>query len=144
MPSTHRVAAGVVVLLGVLALVYSMLVASQLLLGVGVLLAALTLAAIVYYGGADRRTLVRATMAVTVVYGAISFQLPVAVIATCVVYLTAWLTGPDSPVDAPDTTILPVFDAAVNGDDDGVSGIEAASTDSADTDSTDGVDDPRR
>ncbi|GGM66638.1 putative membrane protein YccC [Halarchaeum rubridurum] len=110
MPSTHRVAAGLVVLVGVLALVYSMLIVQQVLLGVGVLLAALALAAIVYYGGTDRRTLVRATMAVTVVYGAVTFQLPLAVVAACVVYLTAWVTGPDSPVDAPDTTILPVLD----------------------------------
>ncbi|GAA0297618.1 hypothetical protein [Halarchaeum salinum] len=111
MPSTHRIAAGGVVLLGVLALVYSMLIVQEVLLGVGVLIAALSLAAIVYYGGTDRRTLVRATMAVTVVYGAISFQLPIAVVAACLVYLTAWLTGPDSPVDSPDTTILPVLDA---------------------------------
>jgi len=35
-------------------------------------------------------------------------QLPVAVIAACVVYLSAWLTGPDSPVNSPDTEIFPV------------------------------------
>ncbi|GGN23458.1 hypothetical protein [Halarchaeum nitratireducens] len=142
MPSTHRVAAGVVVLLGVLALVYSMLIVQEVLLGVGVLIAALALAAIVYYGGADRQTLARATMAVTVVYGAVSFQLPAAVVAACVVYLTAWLTGPDSPLDAPDTTILPVSDAAANGDDAGRPGINTADTDSHGRDGR--VDDPRR
>jgi len=108
MPSTNRTAAAAVVLLGVLALLYSIVVAAELLLGVGVLVAALFLAAIVYYGGADRRTLVRGTMAVTVVYGAVTFQLPVAVVAACIVYLTAWLTGPDSPLDAPDTTLVPI------------------------------------
>lgn len=110
MPSTNArtlLAAGLA-LVGVLALLYSVVVSATVLTGAAVFAGALVLAVLVYAGGATRRTLVLATMAVTVVYGLFTLQLPVAVIAACAVYLTAWVTGPDSPFGAPDTTLLPV------------------------------------
>lgn len=107
MSSTKRLAAGAFALVGVAVLLYSLLVTHQLLLGAGVALSFFVVALFLYYGGTDRRTLVRATMAITVVYGVFTLQLPIAVAAACVVYLTAWLTGPDSPVDAPDTHLFP-------------------------------------
>ncbi|WP_435096288.1 hypothetical protein [Halarchaeum sp. P4] len=110
MPSTNArtVLSAGLVLVGVFALLYSLLVVAQVLVGAGAFVGLLALAGLVYYGGATRRTLVLATMAVTVVYGAFTLQLPAAVVAACVVYLTAWVTGHDSPLDAPDTTLLPV------------------------------------
>lgn len=101
----HIIAA--VVLIGIGGLAYSVLIGGQLLLGVGFALSALVVAALVYYGDAERHTLTRATIAITVVYGVFTGQLPIAVIAACVVYLSAWLTGPDSPLDSPDTEIFP-------------------------------------
>jgi predicted branched-subunit amino acid permease len=112
MPSPKRgyiVAA--LVLIGVSGLAYSVVLA-RALIGAGFALSALVVAVLVYYGDAERRTLVRATIAVTVVYGVFTVQLPLAVVAACVVYLSAWLTGPDSPFDAPDTEIFPVRRAA--------------------------------
>ena len=85
----------------------------QLLVGMGVAVSAFVSAALVYYGGTDRRTLTRATIAVTVVYGVFTLQLPIAIIAASVVYLSAWLTGSDSPFDAPDTEIFPVRQTTV-------------------------------
>lgn len=96
------------VLVGIAALLYSVLVVRQVLLGAGVAFAFFVGASFVYYGDTDRRTLIRATIIITLIYGVFTLQLPVAVIAACVVYLTAWLTGPDSPLDAPDTQIIPV------------------------------------
>ena len=113
MPSPKRgyiVAA--LVLIGVSGLAYSVVLAGPVLIGAGFALSALVVAALVYYGDAERRTLVRATVAVTVVYGVLTVQLPLAVVAACVVYLSAWVTGPDSPFDAPDTEIFPVRRAA--------------------------------
>ncbi|GGL21928.1 hypothetical protein GCM10009037_01600 [Halarchaeum grantii] len=111
MPSNHTtrvLAAAGLVLVGVLALLYSLAVVAELLIGAGAFAGLLVLAAFVYYGGLNRRTLVYIAMAVTVVYGAFTLQLPAAVVAACVVYLTAWVTGSDSPLDAPDTTLVPV------------------------------------
>ncbi|MGQ3329248.1 hypothetical protein [Halorubrum sp. FL23] len=98
----------VLVLIGVAVLLYSTVILQQILRGVGVAVSAFVIAAFVYYGGTDRQTLTRATIAVTVVYGVFTLQLPLAVIAACAVYLSAWLTGSDGPLDAPDTEIFPV------------------------------------
>lgn len=110
MPSPKRriqIVAALIVA-GVVALLYSIVVTQELLLGVSIALSFLVTAVFVYYGGTDRKTLTRVTIGVTIVYGAISLQLPLAIIAACAVYLSAWLTGPDSPFDAPDTEIFPV------------------------------------
>jgi hypothetical protein len=104
-------------LLGVVGLAYSILLA-RLLLGAGFAAAAFLVAVLVYYGDTDRRTLVRATMAVTIVYGVVTLQLPMAVIAACVVYLSAWVTGPDSPVDSVDTAIFPAPRSGTDGTED--------------------------
>lgn len=115
MPSLKRgyiVAA--LVLIGVCGLAYSIVMA-RVLIGAGFLLSALVVAVLVYYGGAERHTLTRATIAVTVVYGVFTLQLLPAVVAACVVYLSAWLTGPDSPFDAPDTKIFPVRQTTTEG-----------------------------
>lgn len=109
MPSpkrSHIVAA--LVLVGIGGFAYSITLLGQVLVGAGVALSAFVAAALVYYGGADRPTLTRVTIAVTVVYGVFTLQLPMAIIAASVVYLAAWLTGADSPLDAPDTEIFPV------------------------------------
>lgn len=113
MPSSRRVAiTTTLVVLGIAALFYSFLLVQRPLLGAGVAFAFFVVAAFAYEGDADRQTLTRATIAVTLVYGVFTLQLPVAVVAACVVYLTAWLTGPDSPLDAPDTQVFPVESAA--------------------------------
>jgi hypothetical protein len=113
MPSSKRVpTAATFVLLGIVALLYSALAVHQLLLGTGVAFAFFVVAWFVYYGDANRQTLTRATIIVTLIYGVFTLQLPLAVVAACAVYLTAWLTGMDSPLDAPDTRIFPVDSAA--------------------------------
>ncbi|WP_299331076.1 hypothetical protein [Haloplanus sp.] len=112
MPSPNR--GYVVVALafaGVGALAYSVVVLQRLAVGAGVAASAFVVATLVYYYGITRRTLTRATIAVTVVYGVFTLQLPLAIIAACVVYLSAWITGPDTPVNAPDTEIIPVDQA---------------------------------
>lgn len=96
------------VLVGVGGLAYSVGFLGQVVVGAGVALSAFVVAALVYYGGTDRRTLTLATTAVTVVYGVFTLQLPMAIIAACTVYLAAWLTGSDSPFNTPDTEIFPV------------------------------------
>ncbi|OYR41267.1 hypothetical protein DJ82_05695 [Halorubrum sp. Ib24] len=114
MPSPKRriqIGAALIVA-GVVALLYSIVVTQELLLGVSIALSFLVIAVFVYYGGTDRKTLTRVTIGVTIVYGAVSLQLPLAIIAACAVYLSAWLTGPDSPFDAPDTEIFPVKQTA--------------------------------
>ena len=109
MPSPNRgYIAAALVLIGIGGFAYSVVLIGQVLIGAGFTLSALVVAALVYYGDAERHTLTRATTAVTVVYGVFTGQLPMAVIAACVVYLSAWLTGPDSPLNAPDTVIFPV------------------------------------
>jgi len=105
MPSSRRIAA-VLVLIGMIGLAYSVLT-SQVIIGAWLTLSAFVVAALVYYGDAKRHTLTRAAIVVTVVYGVFLRQLPMAVIAACVVYLSAWLTGPNSPLNAPDTEIFP-------------------------------------
>jgi chromate transport protein ChrA len=114
MPSPKRriqiVAA--LIIAGVVALLYSIVVTQEFLLGVSIALSSLVIAVFVYYGGTDRKTLTRVTIGVTIVYGAVSLQLPLAIIAACAVYLSAWLTGPDSPFDAPDREIFPVKQTA--------------------------------
>jgi len=120
MPSLKRVhIVAAFVLFGVTAFLYSLVIAQRLLLGTGVAIASLVVAVATYYGGTNRRTATHATVVVTLIYGVFTLQLPVAVIAACVVYLTAWLTGPDSPLDAPDTQVFPVESTAPNESDDG-------------------------
>lgn len=115
MPSSKRVlTTATLILLGIVALLYSFLIVQQLLLGTGVAFAFFVVAAFVYHGDANRRTLTQGTIIVTLIYGVFTLQLPVAVIAACVVYLTSWLTGPDSPFDAPDTHIVPVESTATD------------------------------
>ncbi|WP_135828915.1 hypothetical protein [Halorussus halobius] len=111
-PSRRVVTATTLALLGIAALAYSFVFVQRPLLGAGVAVAFFVVAAFAYEGDADRQTLARATIVVTLVYGVFTLQLPLAVVAACVVYLTAWLTGPDSPLDAPDTQVLPVESAA--------------------------------
>jgi peptidoglycan biosynthesis protein MviN/MurJ (putative lipid II flippase) len=96
------------VIAGIAVLLYSTVVGREPLLGAGLALSSVVVAVFVYYGGTDRQTLTRATIGVTLIYGAFTLQLPVAIIAACAVYLSAWLTGSDSPVNAPDTEIFPV------------------------------------
>jgi thiol:disulfide interchange protein len=116
MKRIHIIAA--FVLLGVAALLYSVVATYQLLLGTGVATASFVVAIFTYYGGTNRKTATRATIIVTLIYGVFTLQLPIAVIAACVVYLTAWLTGSDSPLDAPDTQVFPVEPTATNESDD--------------------------
>lgn len=112
MPSLKRGSiAAASVLIGLCGFAYSIVVVAQTLLGLVFLFSALLVGVLVYYGGTERQTLTYATIAVTVVYGAFTVQLPLAVVAASVVYLSAWLTGPDSPFDAPDTEIFPVRQA---------------------------------
>jgi len=119
MPSMKRIhIVAAFVLLGVAALLYSVIATYQLLLGTGVATASFVVAIFTYYGGTNRKTATRATIIVTLVYGVFTLQLPIAVIAACVVYLTAWLTGSDSPLDAPDTQVFPVEPTATNESDD--------------------------
>ncbi|ELZ37486.1 hypothetical protein [Halorubrum tebenquichense] len=109
MPSDeHTGLVAALVAIGVVVPLYTVVVSQRLLPGLGVGLSALVTAALVARDGAGRGTLVRATMAVSVVYGAFTLQLPVAVIAACAVYLSAWVTGADSPFGAPDTEIVPI------------------------------------
>ncbi|WP_225336195.1 hypothetical protein [Halomicrobium urmianum] len=113
MPSLKRIhIAAVFVLFGIAALLYSMVIAYEPLLGTGVAFASSVVAAFAYHGDATRQTVTRATIIVTLIYGVFTLQLPIAVIAACVVYLTAWLTGSDSPFNAPDTQIFPVESTA--------------------------------
>ncbi len=108
----HIVAASV--LLGGTAFLYSVIITQRLLLGTGVGIASFVVAIFTYYGGTNRKTATRATIIITLIYGVFTLQLPIAVIAACVVYLTAWLTGSDSPLDAPDTQVLPVESTVTN------------------------------
>jgi len=115
MPSLKRVhIVAAFVLFGIAALLYSVIIASQPLLGTGVAFASFVVAVFAYYGDANRQTVTRVTIIVTLIYGVFTLQLPIAVIAACVVYLTAWLTGPDSPLNAPDTQVFPVESTATN------------------------------
>ena len=115
MPSPKRgYIAAALVLIGIGGFAYSVALIGRVLIGAGFTLSALVVAALVYYGGAERRTLTRATVAVTVIYGVFTGQLPMAVIAACVVYLSAWVTGSDSPLNAPDTEIFPVTQATTD------------------------------
>jgi hypothetical protein len=107
------------VIAGTAVLLYSTVVAQELLLGAGLALSFLVIAVFVYHGGTDRQTLTRATISVILVYGAFTLQLPLASIAACAVYLSAWLTGTDSPFNAPDTEIFPVRQTATEESDDG-------------------------
>ena len=119
MPSMKRIhIVAAFVLLGVAALLYSVIATYQLLLGTGVATASFVVAIFTYYGGTNRKTATRATIIVTLIYGVFTLQLPIAVIAACVVYLTTWLTGSDSPLDAPDTQVFPVEPTATNESDD--------------------------
>ncbi|QCD65394.1 MULTISPECIES: hypothetical protein [Halomicrobium] len=115
MPSLKRVhIVAAFVLLGVAAFLYSVIVSYQFLLGTGVAIASFVVALFTYYGGTNRKTATRATIVVTLIYGAFTLQFPIAVIAACLVYLTAWLTGSDSPLDAPDTRVFPVESTATS------------------------------
>ena len=115
MPSLKRIhIVAAFVLLGVTALLYSVIITRRRLLGTGVAIASFVVAIFTYYGGTNRKTATRATIIVTLIYGVFTLQLPIAVIAACVVYLTVWLTGSDSPLDAPDTQIFPVESTASN------------------------------
>ncbi|WP_348607532.1 hypothetical protein [Halobaculum rarum] len=115
MPSPKRVRiVAAFVLIGIAALLYSVLITYRPFLGTGVALASFVVASFAYYGDDNRKTVTRAAIVVTLIYGVFTLQLPVAVIAACVVYLTAWLTGSDSPLDAPDTQVFPVESAATN------------------------------
>lgn len=91
-----------------------MLGVQQLLLGAGVAFSCFVVAAFAYYGGTDRQTLTRATIIGTLLDGVFTLQLPIAVVAACVVSLTAWLTGSDSPLDAPDIQVFPVTSTATD------------------------------
>lgn len=118
MPSLKRVyIVAAFVLFGIAALLYSMLIVYQPLVGAGVAFASFVVASFAYFGDANRQTVTLAVIIVTLIYGVFTLQLPIAVIAACVVYLTAWLTGSDSPLDAPDTQILSVESTATNGSD---------------------------
>jgi hypothetical protein len=109
MPSPNRdYIAVALVLIGIGGFAYSVVLIGQVLIGAGFAVSALVVAALVYYGDMGRHTLARATIGITVVYGVFTGQLPIAVIAACVVYLSAWLTGPDSPLNTSDTEIFPV------------------------------------
>jgi len=70
MPSPKRgYIAAALVLIGIGGFAYSVVLIGQVLIGAGFTLSALVVAALVYYGDAERHTLTRATIAVTVVYG---------------------------------------------------------------------------
>lgn len=115
MPSLKRVhIVAAFVLLGVTALLYSVIITQRLLLGTGVAIASSVVAIFTYYGDTNRKTATRATIITTLIYGVFTLQLPIAVIAACVVYLSAWLTGSDSPLDAPDTQVFPIESTATN------------------------------
>ncbi|MFC7077982.1 hypothetical protein ACFQI6_16270 [Halomicroarcula sp. GCM10025335] len=84
------------------------------LLGTGVAFTSFVVASFAYYGDANRQAFTRATIVVVLIFGVFTLQVPIAVIAACVVYLTAWLTGSDSPLNAPDTRIFPVKSTTTN------------------------------
>ncbi|MFW6437175.1 MAG: hypothetical protein ACOCYZ_06040, partial [Halococcoides sp.] len=99
---------GIVAILAILAMgafLYSVLHQQRLLsgLGLGIGSVCVVLACSRYYTETNRRTLTRTTIILTLIYGLLTFQFPVAVVAACIAYLTAWVTGPDSPLDAPET-----------------------------------------
>ena len=115
MPSLKRVhIVAAFVLLGIGSLFFSVFTAYQPLLGTGVAISSFVVALFAYYGNSNRKTITRATITVTLIYGVFTLQLSLAVIAASVVYLTAWLTGTDSPLNAPDTQVFPVESAATN------------------------------
>ena len=107
MASTPRILAAGSAVAGVLVLLYSLLVLAQPLVGAGIAFALFVAAALLHAGGTDRKTVVGVTMAVTVIYGVFTFQLPAAIVAACVVYLTAWVTSPDGPFDAAPPDFFP-------------------------------------
>ena len=112
MPSTkHSATVAGLILFGIAVFLYAVVVQVNLLFGTGIALSSFITAVLVYYGSTDRPTLVRAAIVVTLVYGVFTLQLPLAIIAACAVYLSAWLTGTDGPFNAPDTAIFPVAQA---------------------------------
>ena len=120
MPSTkHSATVAGLVLFGVAVFLYAVVLQANLLFGTGVALSSFITAVLVYYGGADRPTLARAAIVVTLVYGVFTLQLPFAIIAACTVYLSAWVTGTDGPFDAPDTEIFPIEEATTEVPEDG-------------------------
>lgn len=107
MPSNARILSGLAIVAGVLAVLYGVSIAHQLLLGVGAGVACFVVAALLYAGGTNRETVAAVAIAATVVYGAFTFQLPAAMVAACAVYLTLWVTDPDGPFDATPPRIFP-------------------------------------
>jgi chromate transport protein ChrA len=106
MPSTARSLSIVAVVAGVLVVLYSFLLAHEPLLGLGAAIVCFVAAALLHTGDTDRETVAAVAMAVTVLYGVFTFQLPAAIVAACVVYLTLWVTDPDGPYDATPPAII--------------------------------------
>ena len=97
MPSARLVGAVGVAVLGLAALVYSVLVTHQPILGLSAL-AACILGAFAVAGRVDRRrALTWVVILLVVLLGFVLTRPIVAVIAACAVYLTSWLTGPSGP-----------------------------------------------
>ncbi|MDZ7747077.1 MAG: hypothetical protein U5K28_11445 [Halobacteriales archaeon] len=91
MPSIRRIHVSTgFVLFGVITLLYSWILGYDPLVGTAVAVASFVVALLTYYGDADRlnaRSI--AIIAVTLIYGVFTFQLPIAAhFAACVVYLT--------------------------------------------------------
>lgn len=117
MPSTTRILALAALAAGLLATAYAAALSRHVMLALGVAVAALVVAAVLYAGDASRETVAAVTMAVTVVYGAFTLQLPAAVVAASVVYLTLWVTDEDGPFDAtPPELFADAFGADGDGD----------------------------
>lgn len=126
MPSTTRPLSIVAAVSGVLVVLYSVLLAHEPLLGLGAGIACFAVAALLYAGSTDRETVAAVAMAVTVLYGVFTFQLPAAVVAACVVYLTLWVTDADGPFDATPPAVISVETVAEEADDPVESDDEAA------------------
>lgn len=107
MPSTTQVLAFATLAAGLLAAAYLAALSRELVLAVGVVIAAITVAALFLGGDPNREMVAAVTMAVTVVYGVFTLQLAAAVVAACVVYLTLWVTGADGPFDATPPRLFP-------------------------------------
>ena len=119
MPSSkHGPIAATLFLFGIVTVLYSLFLFQQLRLGIGVAVSFFVVGLIVYYGDTARQIATRATIFVTLIYGVFTFQLPFAVVAACIVYLTAWVTGSDSPLDSPDTQVFPAKSNATKEADD--------------------------
>ena len=97
MTDNRSLAAASLALFGFVALAYSLLIAAQPLFGLGVFALALAVAYAVATDADRRETAMWAAIGVVVLYGVLTLQFLLTVVAACTIYLTAWVTGPGGP-----------------------------------------------